>query len=44
MLLEVGQGQGRVVITLLHNIFPEGKIRLLPDLSGIERVVSLSLT
>ncbi len=44
LLLEIGEGQGVAVTTLLHTIFPTGKIRLMPDLSGIERVVSLSLT
>jgi len=44
LLLEVGEGQGRVVTTLLYDLFPGGKIHILPDLSGIERVVSLGLT
>ena len=44
LLLEIGEGQGVAVTTLLQTIFPNGKIRLMPDLSGIERVVSLSLT
>jgi release factor glutamine methyltransferase len=44
LLLEIGQGQAKAVTTLLDELFPAGKIRLLPDLSGIERVVSLSLT
>jgi len=44
LLLEVGQGQGRAVTTLLNTLFPGGKIKVIPDLSGIERVVSLGLT
>ncbi len=44
LLLEIGEGQGKVVTTLLNALFPGGKIKLIPDLSGIERVVSLSLT
>ncbi len=44
LLLEIGEGQGREVTTVLHTLFPGGKIRLTPDLGGIERVVSLSLT
>jgi release factor glutamine methyltransferase len=44
LLLEIGQGQGKEVTALLNALFPTGKIKLLPDLSGIERVVSLSLT
>jgi len=44
LLLEIGEGQGVAVTTLLQTIFPNAQIRLMPDLSGIERVVSLSLT
>jgi release factor glutamine methyltransferase len=44
LLLEIGEGQGKAVTTLLHTIFPNGETKLMPDLSGIERVVSLSLT
>jgi len=41
LLLEIGQGQGRAVTTLLHSLFPYAKIEVVPDLGGIERVVSL---
>jgi release factor glutamine methyltransferase len=44
LLLEIGEGQGKEVTALLNALFPTGKIKLMPDLSGIERVVSLSLT
>ena len=44
LLLEIGQGQRKVVTTLLNALFPSGKIKVMPDLSGIDRVVSLSLT
>ncbi len=44
LLLEIGQGQREAVTTFLHTLFPDGKIEVLPDLSGIERVISLSLT
>jgi release factor glutamine methyltransferase len=44
LLLEIGQGQGRAVTTLLHSLFPSAKIEVIPDLGGIERVVSLALT
>jgi release factor glutamine methyltransferase len=44
LLLEIGVGQGKEVTALLNALFPTGKIKLMPDLSGIERVVSLSLT
>ena len=43
LLLEIGQGQRKAVTALLHHLFPEGKIEVMPDLSGIDRVVSLSL-
>jgi release factor glutamine methyltransferase len=43
LLLEIGEGQGVAVTTLLNNLFPGAKIEVVPDLSGIERVVSLSL-
>lgn len=44
LLLEVGQGQGKEVTTCLHSLFPSAKIEVVPDLSGIDRVVSLRLT
>jgi release factor glutamine methyltransferase len=44
LLLEIGQGQGVAVTRLLSRLFPTGKIKLTPDLGGIERVVSLGLT
>jgi len=43
LLLEIGQGQGSAVTACLHNLFPSAGIELEPDLSGIERVVSLTL-
>ncbi len=44
LLLEIGQGQGRAVTNLLHSLFPLAKIEITPDLGGIDRVVSLTLT
>ncbi len=44
LLLEIGQGQARAVTTLLSRLFPSAKIEVVPDLSGIDRVVSLTLT
>ena len=44
LLLEIGQGQGRAVTTLLRSHFPSAKIEVTPDLSGINRVISLHLT
>jgi len=43
LLLEIGDGQGEAVTTFLHDIFPRAEIKLTPDLSGIDRIVSLSL-
>lgn len=43
LLLEIGEGQGEAVATSLSNLFPSAEIEVTPDLSGIERVVSLIL-
>jgi len=43
LLLEIGQGQGKEVTTFLHSLFPLARIEVTPDLSGIDRVVSLIL-
>jgi len=44
LLVEIGQGQERAVTTLLRNLFPSAEIEVTPDLSGIDRVISLRLT
>jgi len=44
LLLEIGQGQRRTVTTLLRHLFPAAEIEVSLDLSGIDRVVSLTLT
>ncbi len=44
LLLEIGEGQGRAVTTLLRSLFPSAGVEVAPDLSGIDRVVSLSLS
>jgi len=44
LLLEIGQGQRRAVTAFLHTIFPHGEIEVVPDLSGIDRVIHLSPT
>ena len=44
LLLEIGQGQRGTVTAFLYSLFPSAKIEATPDLSGIERVVSLTLT
>jgi len=43
LFIEIGQGQSTAVTTSLHNLFPSAKIEVTPDLSGIDRVVSLAL-
>ena len=43
LLLEIGQGQRKAIVTFLKNLFPLSKIEVVPDLSGIDRVVSLTL-
>ena len=43
LLLEIGQGQREAVTTLLGGLFPEAHIEVTPDLSGIDRIVSMSL-
>jgi release factor glutamine methyltransferase len=42
-LLEIGQGQGRVVTSLIKSYFPQASIKLISDLGGIERVVKVEL-
>lgn len=44
LLLEIGQGQREAVTNFLYTLFPDGEIEATPDLSGIERVIHLSLT
>jgi release factor glutamine methyltransferase len=43
LLLEIGQGQDKAVCEILHVLYPAGNVECLPDLSGIKRVVSLTL-
>jgi len=40
-LLEIGQGQGGTVTSLIKSHFPEADIELISDLGGIERVVKV---
>ncbi len=44
LLLEIGKGQSQAVTTLLRGLFPHAEIEVTPDLGGIDRVVSLTLT
>ena len=43
LLMEIGQGQAQVVTSIINNYLPESSIELIPDLSGIDRVVKVSL-
>jgi len=43
LLLEIGQGQGEMVTSLINSYFPQANIELIPDLGGIERVVKVIL-
>ena len=43
LLLEIGQGQREVITTLLRSLFPTSGIEVTPDLSGIDRVVTMAL-
>lgn len=43
LLLEVGEGQARAVSAFLRDLFPPAFIEVTPDLSGIDRVVSMML-
>ena len=43
LLLEIGLGQSQTVAGLLRGLFPLARIEITPDLSGIDRVVGLTL-
>jgi release factor glutamine methyltransferase len=43
VLLEIGQGQGEMVTSLVNEHFPQASIELIPDLGGIERVAKIGL-
>jgi methylase of polypeptide subunit release factors len=42
-LLEIGQGQGEMVTSLIKSYFPQAIIELVRDLGDIERVVTVIL-
>jgi len=42
-LLEIGQGQGEMVTSLIKSYFPQASVELISDLGGIERVVKVML-
>ncbi len=43
LLLEMGQGQREAITSLLHHLFPTARLEVTPDLSGIDRMVSMIL-
>jgi release factor glutamine methyltransferase len=43
VLLEIGQGQGEMVTSLINRYFPQANIELISDLGGIARVVKVVL-
>jgi release factor glutamine methyltransferase len=43
LLLEIGQGQGEMVTSLVNDCFPGASIGLISDPGGIERVVKVAL-
>jgi release factor glutamine methyltransferase len=43
LLLEIGQGQGEMVTSLVNDYFPQASIELILDLGGIERLVNVGL-
>jgi len=43
LLLEMGLGQREAIISLLHRLFPTAGLEVTPDLSGIDRMVSMLL-
>jgi release factor glutamine methyltransferase len=42
-LLEIGQGQGGMITSLIKRYFPQANIELVFDLGGIERIVKVGL-
>ena len=44
VLLEIGHGQRKAVTIFLRSLFPSARIEVMPDLNGIDRVVSLTLS
>ena len=44
LLMEIGQGQKNAVTHVLHNLFPSAKMEIVPDLCGIDRMVSVTLS
>ena len=43
LLIEIGKGQKEAVVSFLNKLFPTTRIEVMPDLGGIDRVVSMTL-
>jgi len=43
LLLEIGQRQDKAVSSMINSYFPQARVELIPDLSGINRVVKIIL-
>jgi len=43
LLLEIGYGQDKAVNSLINSCFPHASIKLIPDLSGINRIAKILL-
>jgi release factor glutamine methyltransferase len=41
LLMEIGQGQGQMVVSLVNHYFPQASIELIPDPGGIDRVAKV---
>jgi len=44
LLLEIGERQGRLLMSFLRELLPTAETELTPDLSGIDRVLRVTLT
>ncbi len=43
LLLEIGYGQDKAINSLINSCFPQASIKLIPDLSGINRIARIIL-
>ncbi len=43
LVIEIGQGQSGAVTSLLGSLYPQSRVEVMPDLAGIDRVVSMAL-
>ena len=42
LILEIGQGRDKEVSSFVHRCLPESRVELIPDLSGIKRVIKVN--